>query len=1011
MEQGPSNSTSPVLANMINQRKDTSGQPASATNGSADTVLPSPAPSDDVHPDLSNNSVDLESEQEDPEARRLIDLAARCGGIDELERRLFSTDRSESLPLDPPPSRNDSNPAVVPGSEVFSATPQEPPRKLSLGRPRSRNKRARIQAPNGHPLGLAESNERDLFRHGTLSSATYEIQTPPNPSLKQYVPILDNYVTTIGCTPGSEGSIELPRIRLLKDACNAEDCFYLVLHQLYCLSSVEPQLLLQLPGFTVEHLPAFNTLAQLLLPNTMLPDYATKWFSTFPAPIQNLLLFSTLYQTAYNNARNFLLNLLRYWHIIQARCKQRMYPPLVDELVYELRLESGVFQRVAFTAVLRGLWGPDQHHRYQREEELFRQDQGSNVRRRGRISPANPLTAAEMQAANEKLARDYQLLRIQHLREVQDRSSNPQTIQMPVNERSTARVPTHRASLPSSREPGFVLPVAATNDSQVRPEPRRTQSVASVPSPNSQPSQYNLVLANNRSHLPQPPRVLAPSYGVAAPVAFGPATNPRERIPQPQPQRQRPRPLGTHQQQAARPDFNRPPPISTIEHSIPMSGPRISRPECTPFRPGLETLPPGAFGAHGPIHHQDSAMPGCPSSYTTYGVSRTPLLGEQQLIPSANQVPRFSSRPNPTSSAMHQAHLRSPTLKPVDGHGTGDISTNLYQYVAKLALTPQPIIAGSRNIVWSFQISEVEFEKVPSDTPSPYGALPTREVHQGSQMYRIRCAKLPFPEAHKNEMDWAVAESFWPSYLFIEINGVRLGLRRKQHHGKDLPIDITPHVKKGVNEVLAGLIGPLRQNDGAQYALAVETIDVVDHKHALDAAVPVPANEILDPIKASLISKPGDDDLKVVDNTITINLIDPFSARIFDVPVRGLACRHRECFDHVNYLQTRQAGWRSMVDEWRCPICRADARPQNLVLDCFLAEVRQELARKKQLDTNAIIIEEVGTWRHKAQTRNDMQGGESCLDSTQASSAAVAPSGGVLPTPQRESVVIELDDD
>lgn len=360
---------------------------------------------------------------------------------------------------------------------------------------------------------------------------------------------------------------------------------------------------------------------------------------------------------------------------------------------------------------------------------------------------------------------------------------------------------------------------------------------------------------------------------------------------------------------------------------------------------------------------------------------------------------------------MHQAHLRSPTLKPVDRRGTGAISTNLYQYVAKLALPPQPIIAGSRNHVWSFHVSEVEFETVPSDTPSPYGAPPTREVHQGSQIYRIRCAKLPYLEGHTNEMDWAVTESVWPSYLFIEINGVRLGLRRKQHHGKDLPIDITPHVKKGVNEVSVCLIGPSKQKDGAQYALAVETIHVVDHKQALVAAVPVPANEILDPIKASLTSKPGDDDLRVVDNTITINLIDPFSARIFNVPVRGLACRHRECFDHENYLQTRQAGWRSMVDEWRCPICRADARPQNLVMDCFLAEVREELAQQKRLDTKAIIIEEDGTWRPRAQIRNEMQGGESRLEATQASSAAATPSGGVLVIPQRESVVIELDDD
>ena len=99
-----------------------------------------------------------------------------------------------------------------------------------------------------------------------------------------------------------------------------------------------------------------------------------------------------------------------------------------------------------------------------------------------------------------------------------------------------------------------------------------------------------------------------------------------------------------------------------------------------------------------------------------------------------------------------------------------------------------------------------------------------------------------------------------------------------------------------------------------------------------------------------------------------------------------------------------------MLDEWRCPVCNADARPQNLILDCFLVEVREELLRQKRLSTKAIVIEADGKWRPKLETRDDIQG-ESLLDPTYASSAAAASGGRVLPTPRRESVVIELDDD
>ena len=1012
LEQGSSNSTSPVLANVINQPKESFGQPPSATNGFADTVLPSPAPSDDIHSNSSHNVVDLETEQDDPEARRLIDLAARCGGIDALERRLFSVDRPESLPLAEPTGTTDRSSAVVPEGEAFSVAQQEPPRKRSLGLPRSQNKRAKLQTPNGPSTRPAESIEGDTLRRENSSSVTDELQTPPSLSLKQHVPILDSYVTRLGCIPSLKGSIELPRIRLLKDACNTEDRFYLVLHQLYCLYSVEPQTIMQLPGFSQDHIQAFNTLAQLLLGNDMLPDYATKWFSVFPAPIQNLLLSSTVYETAYNNVRNFLFNLLRYWHIIQARCKQRMYPPLVDELVYELHLKSGVFQRVAFTAVLRCLWGPDQSPWYQKVEELFRQDQIDSVHRRYRINIGDPSTAAEMQAANVKLARNYQMLRKEHIREVRGHSSTSSTAEMPVTERSTARLPTQRASLPSSCEPGFALPITARNDPHTRPEVRRTQSVANMPAPTSQLPHYNLVSANNQTRSTQRPCVLTPSYGVPTPVAFPPPNDPRARTPQTQ--QNQPGVLRTQQQQIAQPDLNRAPSNSTTERSIPPFNPPNRHPQYDSSQPGLETVPPGASEFQVPVRHQEAAMPGYGSPHTTNSVSRTARLGEQLLIPSGNQVSRFSSHPNPTSSALHQAHLRSPILKPVDAHDTEDISVKFYQYVAKLALTPQIIFAGSRNLVWSFHVSEVDFELIPSDTPGAYGAPPTRRVHSGSQMYRVRCAKLSSLEAHINDSAWAVAESVWPSYLFIEVNGVRLSLRRKQQHGKDLPIDITPHVKKGANQVTICLIGPSKLNDSAQYALAVENIHVIEHKQALDMAVPVPAHEVIDPIRAILTSNPSDDEeLTVVDNTITINLIDPFSARIFNVPVRSLACRHRECFDHENYLQTRktkQAGWPCMLDEWRCPVCNADARPQNLILDCFLVEVREELLRQKRLSTKAIVIEADGKWRPKLETRDDIQG-ESLLDPTYASSAAAASGGRVLPTPRRESVVIELDDD
>lgn len=1010
-EQPPSNSTSPVLANIINQRKDSWGRRASVTSVFADSVLPSPAPSDDVHPEVSN-IVDLENEEEGPEARRLIDLAARVGGIDELERRLSSAARPVSLPVDGPQLETRLNCAVVPESNPLSDAQQDFPRKRSLGVAQPQNKRPRISTPIQQPLRFSEQSQANMSFPANSQSTTGKTAAAQGPSLRQYLPILDNYVTSMGGAPGLQGTIELPRIRLLKDACTTEDCFYLVLHQLYCLYSVEPQTVMQLPGFGQERtMQAFSTLAQLLLQNSMLPDHVKRWFSSFPAPINSLLQYSILYQKAYHDVQNFLSKLARYWHVFQARCKLRMYPPLADELVRELGLESCVFQRVVFTAVHRGIWGQEQSQWFQRGEDLFKQDQVDNRRRRSRINTAHPPTAAEMQDANERLAKEYQRFRLQHLCEVQNRSLNSHATQSSVNAEPAMRAPMQQGSFRSPYEQDPVLPVAAGDSPQDHPQVRRSQPAAAVLASNLRQRQHGPPRLNLSTQTFQPPHALGSPYRVITPVVPSSANVPG--VITPQMRHTQVERLRAQQQHLAQINFNRTASVSANGSNNPSSVSPGHSSWYNPFQPGLETLPPGAYGSYGVSQQEHLTGGGYRGPYVTQHSPQMATFGQQLVVPSSNHISAFSSHPNPAMSALHQAHLRSPTLKTVDGHGRNKNTTRLYQYIAKFALTPKVLDLALPNHVWQFLVTRPEFEKIAIDTPRPYGAPPTRDVHPGSKMYRIRCVKLPSSGDPKNESEWVVADNVWPSSLIIDVNGVHLVLRRKQHHGKDLPIDLTPHIKEGINEVKVGLVRPSKEIDGVRYAIAVEIINVADHIQVMDSAIAVPAHEVFGPIKASLASNVGDDDLTVVNNTITIDLIDPFSARIFDTPARGRACLHRECFDHETFLQTRKSkslGWPCMVDEWKCPICGADARPQSLVVDCFLADIRDELAKQKLLDTRTIVIEEDGNWRPKVETREDLGEGRSSRNSVQAFAAA-APGGGVLLTPRRESVVIELDDD
>ncbi|KAI9874178.1 MAG: hypothetical protein M1830_010098 [Pleopsidium flavum] len=1009
-EQLPSNSTSPVLANTVSQQKESWGQPTRVPSIFTDTVLPSPAPSDDVHPDVSN-VVDLETEEEDPELRRLIDLTARYGGIDELERCLSSAMRPGSLPVDGLELENRLGCAVVPECNPPSDAQQDFPRKRSLGVGQSQNKRPRISTSIQQPLRSSEQSQPNMSYLANPQSTTREPLATQGPSLRRYLPILDNYVTSVGGATSLLGSIELPRIRLLKDACTMEDCFYLVLHQLYCLYSVEPQTVTQLPGFGQEHVQAFSTLAQLLLQNSMLPDHVTRWFASFPAPIINLLEYSILYQKAYLETRNFLSKLVRHWHVFQARCKQRMYPPLVEELVRELGLESCVFQRVAFTAVHRGIWGQEQSHWFQNGEDLFRQDQIDNQRRRSRINTAHPPTAAEIQGANEQLAKEYQRFRMQHLREVHTRSLSSINTQSSVNALPATRTHTQQRNFPSPHEQGRVLRPATGDSSQDHPGAMPSQPLAAVLASNSGPRQHEPPRLNLSMQTFQPPHALRSPYGNTTPVV--PSSMDMPGVTTPQMRYTQVQSLRAQQQHLAPVNFNR---TASVSVGVPSPASPGQSAWYIPSQPALETLPPGASGLHG-LAQQHLTGGGYRGPYVMQYNSQMMLSGPQLLVPSANHISPLNSRPNSAVSALHQAHLRSPTLKAVGAHDRNSIATRLYQYIAKLALTPKVLDLGMPNHVWHFLVTRPDFEKIVIDTPSLYGAPPNRDVHPGSEMYRLRCIKPPSSGAPIKESEWVVADNVWPSAMIIDVNGIHLGLRRKQHYGRDLPIDLTRHIKEGINEVKVGLVRAAKDNGGVRYAIAVEVINVADHNRAMDSAMPVPAHEIFDPIKASLASDLGDDDLTVVNNDITIDLIDPFSARIFDTPARGRACLHRECFDHETFLQTRKSkspGWPCMVDEWKCPICGADARPQSLIVDCFLAEIRDELAKQRLLDTRTIVIEEDGTWRPKVETGEDLGDGDGrhgLVQSAAAAAAAPAPGGGVLLTSRRESVVIELDDD
>ena len=359
----------------------------------------------------------------------------------------------------------------------------------------------------------------------------------------------------------------------------------------------------------------------------------------------------------------------------------------------------------------------------------------------------------------------------------------------------------------------------------------------------------------------------------------------------------------------------------------------------------------------------------------------------RQLIPPLGFV-QPSQPVAPELTALHQARSRSPRLVPADfpaDPAGDDSSRRFYQAVKDFALGPIKIPVTAALSKFEFGISDATFalvarDKYPGATQPAADQLATREFRRGTLQFRLRCIQTKRDVTKCLTPDWVVSDTVWPEAVFLEVNGETLEVRRKNHHGKDLPIDITRFVlpsnvlPTGFNSIKLSIPRLRKDRKDLCYFIAVETVEILQHRQIMDFCLQqkrVPAAETLNAIRKSLAGPVDDDeDLAMVVSDLSIDVADPFTARIFVVPVKGSSCLHRECFDLETFLLTRNSKPKrpqqpSMVDVWKCPLCGKDARPYSLRVDDFLASVRAELAKQGNLDVKAILISADGKWRPK----------------------------------------------
>lgn len=1044
-----SESTSPTVPNSVQQ----SAATLESTVCNADAVLPSPAPSDEVHEENHQavHFAEGAGAREDgtmppePNARRLTELAARYGGVEELEKRLRSAEQRENITRTPLGEERDTVQVSRRSLSRASFTEEPQNKRPRLLPPPSIATPAHPSQTRGADAMTATVGSFNESSHA-LSPSTTQLLSPPvqGPSLKSLFPAIDSQIHALGGHRIMQNTIEGPRLRLLHDACLQEDYFYIALHQVYCLSSIDPDAASRLPMSGPKQWNGLNIVSSLLLPNSQMPQHLVGWFAKFPSHIDIMLRSSEMYQAAYTRVMEWLPYLAQRWQSFKDECHHRQYPPLVDELVSHLGVRSKILQHIFSTAIHRFFWVGEEDQCYRMGEEVFLRNQEDYQERLNRLNTASPATATEIGSQNQQTIIQYQniyLHHMQHLRQaihfqpMQSSHASPETVSsMLPPQYAQGSVPrhTHRPaapvqSYPPSR-PAVARPTSRTNSPSwplnIDTHAAQRAWCATAGSPIVLPS--TLISAQHMNPATQRVRPISSPSVASSPTVAGNSLPTAMQVTQSsaiqEPHHHRTCPIQSHAQS---PLFQEPQSLWTPNTRVatPSGHPRPPSQQqrrSSQQRPSPRSAP-----------HSDPSRPYLPTEaspnlqfdqlgrYAPNQPSNSPLIPQRldplylPLLPPFGYVQQPPAHSNPTSSALHQSYLRSPILKLIKTSNEVESSKNLFQYVKRLALGPKPLDQRLSSYAWDFSVTADDYQLRATDKLLPNGAPSQRAVHLGSQTYRLRCFDHTAIGSTYYESQWVVAENTWPPNILVSINSVNVEIRRKLHYGKDLPVDLTPYIREGINHLQMWMLrSPQERASDVRYSIGVEVIEIVDEQKIREVAKQRDSAETKLSIQRSMTS--SDPDVQIVNDSVTIDLIDPYTARIFDVPARGSSCRHHQCFDLDTFLQTRKRkhpGWPSLPDEWKCPICNADARPQNLVIDGFFIEVREELKRRGRLeDARAIVFEMSADWHVKEEEDLEESGDGSGRRTSRAGTVAAA-AGVADGRLRQESVVIEIDDD
>ena len=1001
----------------------------------AKNVLPSPSPSVEARQN-SVNALEIEDEYHQPQAAEsqpveaptatLEELVIRFGGIDQLKKFLkdagygpsqiaasaVAQESPRARPLSgpqsrgqPPVSKNQPRSQSDHGAQVPSIGSKrlqgntDGPRKRLQSLPGS---------SSGKPVALPSATTVLPSQNGQGSAAA----TSPGVETHPFAQDLSRRIQLVANLLNRKGShVERPRLDLLREACESSDYFYLILHQLFCFDYRIRKSDRQVSSLTEMHRKGLDVVAFLLVSNDDMVDDAVAWFADFPLTWGKLQS-----KSAHAKVLRCLEKMAKYWDQLRSQCRKRKYPPLVDELVVLFNVESFLFQQIIFRAVLRDIWSgkPENCHCFLIAEGLFNRDYKAVMDRLSSGSITMELAEIYQQA----VIKEYQHILGSHW---QHTFAGPTaSMAAPLQQQTQSRLaPANNGSTQSP----LTLDLHTAQRHSLSAAPGRAP------------------MAVQEMQLCRQGNLLSQSQALASSALLSPQAGNFTQSPttmqaffSPLISMYSPRQSNNQQQQRERRTSST---AGTLRNAPDSTTPTQRLPQVVPSNvPGNAHMHQfqQAIGSQQLSHNRTlSLITASSRSLPQPEVRRSlgnqageailPTLVSHPLVNSSHSPPTVANstpfirsypplptHPNPATSALHQAHLRSPTLSYLDPRKDLSSMARCYRYIKHILMPPEELDSKNRHVNWEFNVNEELTDRFARDAPNSYGAPPTRTIVPGSWLCRIRCVDLKDKSGMPTQSEWAIADNVWPGSTAVILNGNALDIRKKTHHGKDFPVDVTRYIKAGQNTLATAIIG-FEKDSTSRYAIGVEFVQVLDEQQIKKEIKTFPWLEARKRILDQ--SKNLDPDIEVIQSQKVLDLTDPFTARIFEVPVRGINCNHNQCFDRDTFLETRTAkvpGEPCGPDEFRCPICGQDARPQSLMIDTFFLNVRMALQERDRLDAKAIILHESGEWEVKEEEEASGESG----DGTGRRRAGFAGGRTASASAGRQSAsreVIELDDD